>query len=1066
MKHFTKLLLSLFVMAGVALGASDRRAEKLAEMKAEQLERTGLPASIQSIASGWVQIYPDAAANDFRTVQYFAPGIVWIAGFSTATSVDYLWRSYDNAASWTRLTPPTNKAGGVFAARDSNLVLGATFTGELIRSTNGGVKWDTTFAYGAGAGFFDGITFIGKDTVVAIGDADASGLLAIRSTNAGATWTRLTNLPAEEMTADKWFAYATYRKAVVAYKSPVWAALYTGAGTDGRILKSTDAGVTWASWPVPLTGGSTNNYRFRSICFVDDSTGFGVDNQIASGSANWLHKTTNGGTTWSDTISVQPGAPHNDARLKTLTSISGTDIVVATGFSATTDKVFLSTDKGTTWTAAVPPGTDLVGSGFLSATKGFAVGLNNVLQFTSKNVHKVTFNLNTATIPDTIPVAGSSIQVRGGTSNTGGFSPITWGNDAQNNLTRFGGDYWKKTVYMQAGDTLRYKYAIEYGTATGWEQGCYAADFPAVADSNANRSLIVPDKDTTLSVEFWNNGAKTRPQYFRPWTAAPDSFLNVYFRVNLRGKYAIGGFDPVKDTVAVRGGGNAGADLNWDHSTYLTAESAPSNGGGYTIAPSDMYSARLRFPKSSLTEGASIEYKFLFNNSWDGRQEASNRSFAVPVGKKDTTLYWVFYDNIHPLARPNPDTIKITFNANMAQASASGGVDVVNDTVYVRTGTFTTAAESGRRKRLVRGLGTMMSVTDTIITAKKKVLDYQYYVVRNGVEIRENYYNFFYTGTVQSEAERRQVIVDSTASLTNGQTVRDTATSVTQARRQPLFPNGRKLARNVNVTWRCDLRPAYYQVNPAWGNDTLTDVSGAFTIIPANKDSIMKWGVWINGLAVGGWGNPGTTDWDLGLQNNLNKKMYDNGTNGDAVAGDSIFSRKVLASPDSISAGSKAFVGQVYKFGIRGGDNEGGKGGYGNNHNENIVDTDTIYTITTDFGSINPAFYDAWDYDLHKPKKTTSVFEAGKPLAYELAQNYPNPFNPTTKIEYSIPALSKVELRIYNVVGQEVATLVNEVQQAGLHHVKFDGMNLASGMYFYRLTAGDFVSVKKMVLLK
>ena len=57
-------------------------------------------------------------------------------------------------------------------------------------------------------------------------------------------------------------------------------------------------------------------------------------------------------------------------------------------------------------------------------------------------------------------------------------------------------------------------------------------------------------------------------------------------------------------------------------------------------------------------------------------------------------------------------------------------------------------------------------------------------------------------------------------------------------------------------------------------------------------------------------------------------------------------------------------------------------------------------------------------------------------------------------------------MKIYNMVGQEVATLVNEIQKAGVHNVKFDASNLASGVYFYRLTAGDFVSVKKMVLLK
>ena len=94
------------------------------------------------------------------------------------------------------------------------------------------------------------------------------------------------------------------------------------------------------------------------------------------------------------------------------------------------------------------------------------------------------------------------------------------------------------------------------------------------------------------------------------------------------------------------------------------------------------------------------------------------------------------------------------------------------------------------------------------------------------------------------------------------------------------------------------------------------------------------------------------------------------------------------------------------------------------------------------------------------------MFDADKPLVYELAQNYPNPFNPTTKIEYSIPLQSQVELKIYNVVGQEVATLVNEVQKSGIHSAKFNASNLASGIYFYRLVAGNFTSVKKMVLVK
>ena len=83
-----------------------------------------------------------------------------------------------------------------------------------------------------------------------------------------------------------------------------------------------------------------------------------------------------------------------------------------------------------------------------------------------------------------------------------------------------------------------------------------------------------------------------------------------------------------------------------------------------------------------------------------------------------------------------------------------------------------------------------------------------------------------------------------------------------------------------------------------------------------------------------------------------------------------------------------------------------------------------------------------------------------------LEQNYPNPFNPATTISYSIPKESQVSLKIYDVMGREVDELVSGRQTAGSYTVDFDAASLASGTYFYKLTAGDFISVKKMVLLK
>jgi hypothetical protein len=88
------------------------------------------------------------------------------------------------------------------------------------------------------------------------------------------------------------------------------------------------------------------------------------------------------------------------------------------------------------------------------------------------------------------------------------------------------------------------------------------------------------------------------------------------------------------------------------------------------------------------------------------------------------------------------------------------------------------------------------------------------------------------------------------------------------------------------------------------------------------------------------------------------------------------------------------------------------------------------------------------------------------PLEFSLGQNYPNPFNPSTVIRYGLPQQSHVLLDVYNVIGQKVATLVNENQQAGFHEVHFNGTSLPSGLYFYRLTSGGFVQTLKMVLTK
>jgi hypothetical protein len=101
------------------------------------------------------------------------------------------------------------------------------------------------------------------------------------------------------------------------------------------------------------------------------------------------------------------------------------------------------------------------------------------------------------------------------------------------------------------------------------------------------------------------------------------------------------------------------------------------------------------------------------------------------------------------------------------------------------------------------------------------------------------------------------------------------------------------------------------------------------------------------------------------------------------------------------------------------------------------------------------------------PSVVASIFEGSLvPGEFRLEQNYPNPFNPSTTIKFELPKSSVVRLTVYDILGREVALLVNETRGAGVHEVKFDASNLSSGIYLYRLQAGNLVQTRKLVLLR
>lgn len=118
---------------------------------------------------------------------------------------------------------------------------------------------------------------------------------------------------------------------------------------------------------------------------------------------------------------------------------------------------------------------------------------------------------------------------------------------------------------------------------------------------------------------------------------------------------------------------------------------------------------------------------------------------------------------------------------------------------------------------------------------------------------------------------------------------------------------------------------------------------------------------------------------------------------------------------------------------------------------KNWIHTRLLWMDTNMFGSC--ASYTHKDTDI-------------TPRVFSLAQNYPNPFNPLTKIKFSLPRGDKVKIELYNTIGQRVEILLNQPMKAGHHEIEFNAQNLSSGIYFYRIEAGEFQDVKKMVLLR
>lgn len=135
------------------------------------------------------------------------------------------------------------------------------------------------------------------------------------------------------------------------------------------------------------------------------------------------------------------------------------------------------------------------------------------------------------------------------------------------------------------------------------------------------------------------------------------------------------------------------------------------------------------------------------------------------------------------------------------------------------------------------------------------------------------------------------------------------------------------------------------------------------------------------------------------------------------------------------------------------------------NSNNNIVSTVGEAFIGKSSNTVNQNQMGFW-YVYQQSTITDVENEETIPTVFKLEQNYPNPFNPSTKIKFAVPEKSNVLIKVYDILGSEVVTLVNQEMDAGWYENNFNAAGLSSGVYLFRMEAGNFISTKKMIYLR
>jgi hypothetical protein len=669
----------------------------------------------------------------------------------------------------------------------------------------------------------------------------------------------------------------------------------------------------------------------------------------------------------------------------------------------------------------------------------------------------VTLRLNTATQPDTL-MPHHFVEVRGQLNSTWPANlpdgnVIDWSDQSTLEMTNVGGDYWEITFQMNPGDTLKYKFWTGFDQATstadgGWEGG-FNPDPVTGADT---RVLIIPQsatQDTVVPLQYYHSSTTGAvDQYWRPFASKPDS-VAIFFRVNLAGALEAAQFNEQDiQVVGVRGDGTAsGGVLDWGTSKVVLTKEA------YGSIDRKFWSGVAYFPKASVTEGGTQDYKFhVAYTGGEDWMDGNNMVFTYPVGLVDTTLGWVYFDYKKPTGK-QAITSQVTFTVDINGLKALGLFDRgVGDSLFVR-GDF-----NGWGKTALEFNGFTLTWAKQIeITAiPGDPINFKYYVQWDSSRYDSTSSNYIpnlpnvYTdgGAGWEEpglyggGNRSFIFQDAAQQTVPGDFGQGAVYFNT-------IPEEGVINQQVTIHFNVDMRPA---TDAAQNSNPLFDPT---------QDTV--WIQFDNSYFA------------------LTQGMEFNGTNAriklDDPDGDTIYTATLTADPPFpfqmgfILTYLHKADGSIVS---NGGGFDAGRRYYRYIHPDNIANDGTI-TWPTDFTAQTVVWVDGPNCDVEPAPnlfQPTGIEDDPNTISsFDLKQNYPNPFNPSTTIEFTLEKPSKVELTVFNSLGQRVKTLVNGFVTNSKNVVEWNGTNEAgqtvpSGIYFYTLKVGNHSKTMKMVLMK